>query len=75
MKHNRTTSLSLQKEMEKRNLSMDSEIYKAFKELKIKSLIRQSNIIKQKGYLTITRLYLVILLPIFSKASYLSLVW
>jgi hypothetical protein len=71
--HHKSFSLSLQKEMEKRNLSMDSEINKAFKELKIKSLLRRSGIMKQKGYPTITLLYLVVLLPFLKK--YLSSLW
>jgi len=73
MNHNRSFSLSIQKEMEKRNLSMDSELNKAFKELRIKSLLRRSGITKHKGYPTITLLYLVVLLPFFKK--YLTSLW
>ena len=73
MNHNRSFSLSIQKEMEKHNLSMDSELNKAFKELRIKSLLRRSGITKHKGYPTITLLYLVVLLPFFKK--YLTSLW
>ena len=73
MEHNKSFSLSLQKEMEKRDLSMDSEINKAFKELKLKSLLRSSGIKKHKGYPTISLLYLIVLLPFFKK--YLSYLW
>jgi hypothetical protein len=73
MNHHKSFSLSMQKEMDKRNLSMDSELNKAFKELKIKSLLRRSGIRKQKGYPTITLLYLIVLLPFFKK--YLNSLW
>jgi hypothetical protein len=73
MRNNKVFSLSLQKELEKRNLSMDSEIHKASKELKISSLLRSSGIIKQKGYSSITLFYLLILIPFFQKC--LSSLW
>ena len=73
MTHHKSFSLSLQKEMDKRNLSMDSEFNKAFKELKIKALLHRSGIKKHKGYPTITLLYLVVLLPFFKK--YLTSLW
>ena len=73
MKHHKSLSLSLQREMETRNLAMDSEILKAFQELKITSLLRRSAIIKRKGYVTFTLLYLIILLPFLKK--YLTSLW
>ena len=73
MTHHKSFSLSMQKEMEKRDLSMDSEINKAFKELKIKSMLRRSGISKNKGYQTLTLLYLIVLLPFFKK--YLRSLW
>jgi len=73
MNHHRSFSLSLQKEMEKRNLSMDSEIKKAFKELGIRSLLHRSGITKTKGYPTINLLYLTVLLPFIKR--YLSSLW
>lgn len=73
MEHNKSFSLSLQKEIEKRNLFMDSEINKAFKELKLKSLLKRSGIKKHKGYPAIALLYLIILLPFFKK--YMSSLW
>lgn len=73
MNHHKSFSLSLQKEMKKRDLSMDSEINKAFRELKIKSLLHRSGIMKQKGYQTISLLYLLVLLPFLKKC--LSSLW
>ena len=48
MKYHKSLSLSLQREIEKRNLAMDSEVLKALDDLKISSLLRRSAIIKQK---------------------------
>ncbi len=45
-------SLSLQKEIEKRKLSLDSEIHTALQALRVKSLFCRSNILKVKGYTT-----------------------
>jgi IS4 transposase len=73
MKHSKAFSLSLQRELEKRQLAMDSEIHKAFNELRIKSLLHLSNIRKKRGYLTITLLYVVLLLPFMRKQ--LSSLW
>ena len=73
MNHHKSFSLSLQKEMGKRNLSMDCEINKTFKELKVKSLLRRSGIMKQKGYQSISLLYLLVLLPFLKKS--LSCLW
>jgi hypothetical protein len=49
MKYSKAFSLSLQRELEKRQLAMDSEIHKAFHELRIKSLLHLSNIRKKRG--------------------------
>lgn len=63
MNSHKTFSLSLQKQIEKRNFSMETETNKALNELNIRSLLHQSNIRKQKGYATISLFYLLILLP------------
>lgn len=68
MKYNKSFSLSLQKEIEKRDIGMDSEIDKAFRELKIKSLLSRCGITKRRGYVTISLLYLIVLLPFFKKS-------
>lgn len=73
MSYNKPLSLSLQKEIEKSNLSLDSEINRAFKTLKIGSLLNRSNIMKQKGYATTTLLYLLLLLPFIMKR--LTFLW
>jgi hypothetical protein len=67
MKYHKSLSLSLQREIEKRNLAMDSEILKAFNDLKISSLLKRSAIRKKKGYVTFTLLYLIILLPFLKR--------
>jgi len=73
MKHYRSFPLSLQKEMERRKLTMDSEIDRAMQELKVKSMLRQSGIIKKRVYCTLTLMYLVILLPFIQK--YFTSLW
>jgi len=57
MQYDKPLSLSLQKEIEKRNLSLDSEIHTALQALRIKSLLCRSNIMKAKGYTTVSLLY------------------
>lgn len=73
MKQYKLFSLSLQKEMERRNLSMDSEIDQAMQELKIKSILRHSGIVKKRGYSTLTLMYLIILLPFLKQ--YFTFLW
>jgi IS4 transposase len=69
----RSFSLSLQKEMERRKLSMDSEIDQAMREVKMKSMLHHSGIMKKRGYATFSLLYLVILLPFIQK--YFTFLW
>ncbi len=73
MKQYKSFSLSLQKEMERRKLSMDSEIDKAMRDLKIRSMLRASGVTKKRGYATLTLLYLIILLPFIKK--YFTFLW
>lgn len=61
MKTNNTYSLSLQRHFQ--NKSVDTDINQALMELKIGSMLKKSNIIKQKGYCTRTLLFFIILLP------------
>ncbi len=56
-------SLSLQKQFKRPNLPMEAEINNVLDELNVKTALRRSNIKKQKGYSTITLLYLILLLP------------
>jgi len=63
--HSTPVSLSLQKELARRNVLVDSEIVSAFRSLGIASLLKQSNIVKQKGYDTRALLYVLVLLPFF----------
>jgi len=67
VKSNNTFSLSLQKQIEQQHVLMDSEINSAFNELNFRSLLHRSNITKQKGYATITLLFLIVLLPFLKR--------
>lgn len=68
MHYNKSFSLSLQKELQKRSLDMDSEINKALRELRMKSLLNRCGIVKRRGYVTITLFYLIVLLPFFKRS-------
>ncbi len=65
MKTNNTYSLSLQRQFQSKGL--DSDINQALRELKVGSMLRKSNIIKQKGYCTQTLLFFIILLPFIKR--------
>ena len=67
MKSNITYSLSLQKQISKQSVAFDSEINQAFNELNFRSLTRQSNIIKKRGFDTVSLLFLYILLPFLKR--------
>jgi hypothetical protein len=67
MKSNITYSLSLQKQISKQSVAFDSEINRAFNELNFRSLMRQSNIIKKRGFNTATLLFLYVLLPFLKR--------
>ena len=67
MESNNTFSLSLQKQIEQQHVLMDSEINSAFNELNFRSLLYRSGITKQKGYATITLLFLIVLLPFLKR--------
>ncbi|MBF0228184.1 MAG: hypothetical protein HQK63_01100 [Desulfamplus sp.] len=65
MKNNNIYSLSLQRQFE--NIGLDSDINQALQELKLSSMLRQSKILKQKGYSTSTLMYFMILLPFIKR--------
>ena len=67
MNTNSTFSLSLQKQIQKQNVSVDTEINRAFQELNFRSILHRSGILKKRGYATITLLYLIVLLPFLKK--------
>ena len=52
-----TFSLSLQKQIQNQTISIDTEINRAFVELKFRSLLRRSGITKNKGYATISLMF------------------
>jgi hypothetical protein len=63
MNNNKTKSLSWQREIENRDLLLETEIDRSISELNMKTMLRQSGIIKQRGYEAGLILYLVLLLP------------
>ena len=65
MNTNSIYSLSLQKQFQ--NKGLDSDINQALMELKVSSLLRRSNIVKQKGYCTSTLLFFIILIPFIKR--------
>ena len=67
MELNNTFSLSLQKQISKQKVIIDSEINSAFKELKFRSLLNRSGIRKARGYTPITLLFLIVLLPFIKR--------
>lgn len=67
MTSNSTFSLSMQKQIQKNQITFDSEINRAFNELKFKSLLRRSGIVKQKGYSTVSILLFIVLLPFLKR--------
>jgi hypothetical protein len=73
MKKNIVFSLSIQKEIEKCRLNMESEVNKSMSELGIKTLLHQSGIQKKKGHSTVTLLFALIILPVIKQS--LSALW
>lgn len=62
-----TFSLSLQKQIENQTISIDTEINRAFQELNFSSLLKRSGITKNKGYATISLMFLFVLLPFIKR--------
>ena len=69
MAYDTPLSLSLQKEIEKRNLPLDSAIHTALQAFKVRSLLGRCNIMKAKGYTTASLLYWLLLLPFIMKRT------
>ena len=67
MNSNNTFSLSLQKQIQNQSISIDTEINHAFKELKFRSILKRSGITKNKGYATISLMFLFVLLPFLKR--------
>jgi len=63
MQKNIPLSLSIQREIEKHRLNMESEIDKSMDRLGFRTLLNQSGIRKEKGYAPISVLFVLILLP------------
>ncbi len=60
-------SLSLQKQIQNQSVSIDTELNRAFGELKFRSLLKRSGITKKKGYATISLMFLFVLLPFLKR--------
>jgi hypothetical protein len=73
MKKNIAFSLSLQREIERRHLNLESEVNKSMNELGIRTLLHQAGINKEKGYPALTLLFALILLPVIKQS--LSALW
>lgn len=73
MKKDIAFSLSIQKEIEKSRLNVESEVNKSMNELGIRTLLHQSGIHKEKGYSTVTLLFALIVLPVIKQS--LSALW
>jgi hypothetical protein len=73
MKKDIAFSLSIQREIEKRHLNVESEVNKSMNELGIRTLLHQSGIQKEKGFSTTTLLFALIILPLIRQS--LSALW
>jgi len=62
-------SLSLQKQIKNQNVCIDTELNRAFRELKFRSILKRSGITKTKGYAAISLIFLFVLLPFLKRAS------
>jgi IS4 transposase len=67
MNSNNTFSLSLQRQIENQNVSIDTEINRAFQDLNFRSLLKRSSITKRKGYTSISLIFLFVLLPFLKR--------
>jgi len=63
MQKNTSLSLSIQREIEKHRLNVESEIDKSMDKLGFRTLLNRSGIHKEKGYAPISLLFVLILLP------------
>jgi hypothetical protein len=61
-------SLSLQREIEKHHLNPESEINKSMNELRVRTLMHQAGIKKEKGHPTLTLLFTLIILPVIKQS-------
>ena len=75
MNTNSTYSLSLQRQF--KNKGLDSDINQALSELKFGSMLRRSNIMKQKGYGTQALMFFILLLPFIKRTlcSFWTVEW
>jgi hypothetical protein len=63
-----TFSLSLQRQFDHECIVTDSELNRTFTELRFNSLIKKSNIVKKRGYETLTILFAFVLLPFLKRS-------
>ena len=72
MKPGNIFSLSLQKQIAQKNVSIDFGINRAFNELKIKTLLNRSGIRKVRGYAAASVLFVYMLIVLGRLFFYLS---
>ena len=60
-------SLSLHKQIKNQTISIDTELHRAFGELKFRSFLKRSGINKNRGYATISLMFLFALLPFLKR--------
>ena len=72
MKDHTLMSLSIQKEIKKQRLVIESEVNSSLNELNMRTLLYRSNIRKEKGYSPVSLLFVMLLLPL-SKINLTSL--
>lgn len=59
--------LSLQKQIKIQSVCIDTELNRAFRELKFRSLLKRSGITKHKGYAAISLMFLFVVLPFLKR--------
>ena len=72
MKNHTLMSLSIQKEIKKQRLVVESEVNSSLNELNMRTILYRSNIRKQRGYSPVSLLFVMLLLPL-SKINLTSL--
>lgn len=73
MKKNIAFSLSIQREIEKCRLNMESAVNKSMNELGMRTFLHRSGIQKEKGFAPITLLFALIVLPVIKQS--LTALW
>jgi hypothetical protein len=65
---NTPTSLSIQKEIEKRHMVLESEIDKSFDELSFRTMLHRAGISKEKGWSPVSLLFALVIVPLLKES-------